>query len=112
MQNKSQPVPDGPIRLQVRVSEAVQRFFWAVPGGDWQPLGPALDARAHFVQNGIALLLHLVDARLPVLLLLFLRIERQSFVGRRTRVWGTDRLLKLVEHPAVAVDERVFVLGQ
>lgn len=39
-----QPVPDGPIRLQVRVAGAVQRFFWAAPGGDWQALGPELDA--------------------------------------------------------------------
>jgi xylan 1,4-beta-xylosidase len=38
------PVPDGPIRLRVRVDGARQRFDWAVPAGDWQPLGPELDA--------------------------------------------------------------------
>jgi xylan 1,4-beta-xylosidase len=39
-----QPVPDGPLCLRVQVAGAVQRFFWAVPGGHWQPLGPDLDA--------------------------------------------------------------------
>lgn len=47
-----QPVPDGPVRLKVRVAGAVQRFFWAVPGGDWQPLGPELDARVISDEGG------------------------------------------------------------
>lgn len=35
---------DGPVRIEVRVDGARQQFFRAVPGGDWQPAGPALDA--------------------------------------------------------------------
>ena len=39
-----QPVPDGPVRLEVRVTGARQQFFWGAPGGAMHPLGPALDA--------------------------------------------------------------------
>ncbi len=37
------PVGDGPVELRVEVDHAQQQFFWR-QGGDWQPLGPALDA--------------------------------------------------------------------
>jgi xylan 1,4-beta-xylosidase len=37
------PLPDGPLRLRVQVDGAVQQFFWATQG-DWQAVGPILDA--------------------------------------------------------------------
>lgn len=37
------PVPDGPVDLAVEVDHARQQFYWRA-GGDWQALGPALDA--------------------------------------------------------------------
>lgn len=37
------PVPDGPIDLCVEVRGAVQQFLWRADG-DWQPIGPVLDA--------------------------------------------------------------------
>src|SRR5690606_17415557 len=37
------PLPDGPVELAVEVDHARQRFHWRA-GGDWQPLGPELDA--------------------------------------------------------------------
>lgn len=36
-------IPDGPVRLEVRVTGAAQQFLWAVDG-DLQPLGGPLDA--------------------------------------------------------------------
>ena len=39
------PVPDGPLRLQVHLGGATQRFFWGQPDGPLHALGPALDAR-------------------------------------------------------------------
>jgi xylan 1,4-beta-xylosidase len=38
------PVADGPVHLRVTVDHAHQQFWWRQDGGDWQPLGPALDA--------------------------------------------------------------------
>ncbi|KMW60291.1 Beta-xylosidase [Candidatus Rhodobacter oscarellae] len=35
-------VPDGPVELRVAVDHAELQFFWRVPGGDWQPIGPVL----------------------------------------------------------------------
>jgi xylan 1,4-beta-xylosidase len=37
------PIPDGPVDLAVEVDHARQRFYWR-DGGDWQPIGPELDA--------------------------------------------------------------------
>jgi xylan 1,4-beta-xylosidase len=37
------PIPDGPIDLAVDVDHARQQFQWRA-GGDWQPVGPELDA--------------------------------------------------------------------
>ncbi len=37
-------VPEGPVRLKVEVDHAEQQFFWASGDGDWEPLGPALNA--------------------------------------------------------------------
>ena len=37
------PLEAGPVELRVEVRGAVQQFLWR-QGGDWQPLGPALDA--------------------------------------------------------------------
>jgi xylan 1,4-beta-xylosidase len=37
-------VPDGPIRLEVRVDGAAQQFLWSRPGAASQPLGGPLDA--------------------------------------------------------------------
>ena len=37
------PVPDGPLELAVEVRGATQRFHWRA-GGEWQPIGPELDA--------------------------------------------------------------------
>jgi xylan 1,4-beta-xylosidase len=37
------PIPDGPIDLAVDVDHARQQFQWRA-GGDWQPVGPDLDA--------------------------------------------------------------------
>ncbi|MCR8726423.1 glycoside hydrolase family 43 protein [Frigidibacter sp. ROC022] len=38
-----QPLADGPVELRVTVDHAAQQFFWR-QGGDWQPIGPVLDA--------------------------------------------------------------------
>lgn len=38
-----QPVAEGPVHLAVEVDGAEQRFFWR-QAGDWQALGPVLDA--------------------------------------------------------------------
>ena len=40
------PVPDGPLRLGVDVDLAELQFRWATPEGNWQSIGPALDASA------------------------------------------------------------------
>lgn len=37
------PIADGPVDLAVETDHATQRFVWR-QGGDWQPIGPALDA--------------------------------------------------------------------
>ena len=37
------PLADGPVALRVVVSGATQQFWWR-QAGDWQPLGPVLDA--------------------------------------------------------------------
>lgn len=37
------PVEDGPVDLRVEVDRARQRFLWR-QSGDWQKLGPELDA--------------------------------------------------------------------
>jgi xylan 1,4-beta-xylosidase len=37
------PLPDGPVDLAVSVTDATQRFHYRA-GGDWQPIGPELDA--------------------------------------------------------------------
>jgi xylan 1,4-beta-xylosidase len=37
-------VPEGPIRIEVRVAGATQRFWWGTEGGEMAPLGPELDA--------------------------------------------------------------------
>jgi len=37
-------VSTGPIEMRVEVDRAEQRFFWRQDGGDWRPIGPALDA--------------------------------------------------------------------
>lgn len=36
--------PDGPIEMRVEVDHALQQFFWRQPGGEWQAIGPKLDA--------------------------------------------------------------------
>lgn len=41
--DRPQPIPDGPVDLAVEVRGPTQRFLWR-SGGDWQPVGPALDA--------------------------------------------------------------------
>ena len=38
------PVPDGPIRLGMDVDLGELQFRWAEPDGDWEKLGPVLDA--------------------------------------------------------------------
>lgn len=38
------PVPDGPVAMRVEVDGGDQRFFWRAGAGDWQPIGPVLDA--------------------------------------------------------------------
>jgi len=38
------PVPEGTIRIEVRVAGATQRFWWGAEGGGMEPLGPELDA--------------------------------------------------------------------
>jgi len=38
------PIPDGPIRLEVRVDGASQQFLVSRPGGNPEPIGPVLDA--------------------------------------------------------------------
>lgn len=40
---RPQPIQDGPVDLAVEVRGATQQFFWR-SGGDWQPIGPELDA--------------------------------------------------------------------
>ena len=40
----TQPLPDGVIQLDVRVSGAVQQFFWSKPGSTPQAIGGAVDA--------------------------------------------------------------------
>ena len=35
---------DGPVDLRVEVDYSDLQFFWRQNGGDWQPIGPALDA--------------------------------------------------------------------
>lgn len=49
----AEPVPlaEGPLDLRVEVDHASQQFFWR-QGGDWQPLGPALDASAISDEGG------------------------------------------------------------
>lgn len=38
------PVPEGPLELRVEVDHAGQQFFWRQPDGDWQAIGPVLNA--------------------------------------------------------------------
>lgn len=38
------PLADGPVDLRVTVDHAAQQFWWRQGGGDWQAVGPALDA--------------------------------------------------------------------
>ncbi|MGV8984919.1 MAG: glycoside hydrolase family 43 protein [Cypionkella sp.] len=38
------PLPDGPVRIEVRVSGATQQFYLSRPGEPLQPVGPVLDA--------------------------------------------------------------------
>ena len=38
------PCPDGPIQMKVEVDHATQQFFWRQPDGQWQAIGPRLDA--------------------------------------------------------------------
>ena len=38
------PVPEGPVRLEVRVTGASQQFLVSRPGGNPEPVGPVLDA--------------------------------------------------------------------
>lgn len=38
------PLGDGPVRLAVQVDRAVQQFYWAEGDGDWQAVGPELNA--------------------------------------------------------------------
>ncbi len=38
------PIEDGPVDLAVEAHLADQHFYWRQTGGDWQPLGPKLDA--------------------------------------------------------------------
>jgi len=38
------PIGDGAVELRVEVDHAHQQFFWRQGGGDWQALGPRLDA--------------------------------------------------------------------
>ena len=44
-------VPQGPVRLKVEVRKATQQFYWAAVDGEWQVLGPALDA-SHISDEG------------------------------------------------------------
>ena len=36
--------PDGSIQMKVEVDHATQQFFWREPDGQWQAIGPRLDA--------------------------------------------------------------------
>lgn len=45
------PVPDGPVDLAVEVRGAAQQFFWRA-GGEWQPVGPELDASVISDESG------------------------------------------------------------
>ena len=38
------PLGEGPVRLAVEVDHATQQFFFAQSDGDWQPVGPVLNA--------------------------------------------------------------------
>jgi len=38
------PCPEGPIEMRVDVDHALQQFSWRQPGGEWQAIGPKLDA--------------------------------------------------------------------
>ena len=38
------PVPDGPVRLEVRVRGRTQQFYISRPGANSEPVGPELDA--------------------------------------------------------------------
>ncbi|PZQ95726.1 MAG: glycoside hydrolase 43 family protein [Cereibacter sphaeroides] len=44
LHGKPHPLPDGPIRLAVRVDGPTQQFLWATADGDPLPVGPALNA--------------------------------------------------------------------
>jgi xylan 1,4-beta-xylosidase len=37
-------LPEGPVRLEVRVDGASQQFYWSRPGGNPEPIGDLLDA--------------------------------------------------------------------
>lgn len=39
-----QPVPDGPLSLAMEVCDNDLQFFWKTEGGEWQAIGPVLDA--------------------------------------------------------------------
>ena len=41
-----QVVPDGPLRLGVDVDLGALQFRWAIETGEWQNIGPVLDASA------------------------------------------------------------------
>lgn len=38
------PLAEGPVELRVEVNGAIQRFFYRQGGGNWQPVGPELNA--------------------------------------------------------------------
>lgn len=43
---------EGPVRLRVVVDHAIQQFFWR-QSGDWQPIGPVLDATVISDEGGV-----------------------------------------------------------
>ena len=43
---------DGLVELRVQVDHAVQQFYWR-QGGDWLPIGPALDASVISDEGGV-----------------------------------------------------------
>ncbi|KUF09352.1 glycoside hydrolase family 43 protein [Pseudoponticoccus marisrubri] len=46
------PIADGPVDLAVRTDHATQRFLWR-QGGDWQEIGPPLDATLLSDEGGL-----------------------------------------------------------
>ncbi|WP_226781327.1 glycoside hydrolase family 43 protein [Oceaniglobus trochenteri] len=46
-------VPDGPLDLRVTVTDAAQQFAWRTTDGEWQDVGPVLDASILSDEGGV-----------------------------------------------------------